>query len=177
MNYLDFDIKQEDTDRNRTSPYAYTGNKFEFRAVGSSQNASFPMAVIAATLAKEMNLAQARLDKGETLDSIIADLTEATRPIRFDGDGYSAAWVEEAKKRGIYVNEEFIENYSNMDQIQDLFVEIGACLPIEISSRSEVLKELYIKTVFTELTTLIEVAHKHVIPNAYNYIAKIKDCH
>lgn len=64
MDYLNFNILQEDTDRNRTSPYAYTGNKFEFRALGSSQNPSFAMAVIAATYAKEMKLVEDRLSKG-----------------------------------------------------------------------------------------------------------------
>ena len=87
-----YDLYQEDTDRNRTSPYAYTGNKFEFRAVGSSQNPSFIMATIAATIASEVNKVKARLDNGETLDAIIADLHARTRNIRFDGNGYSAEW-------------------------------------------------------------------------------------
>lgn len=71
---INYDIRQEDTDRNRTSPYAYTGNKFEFRAVGSSQNVSFVMSVIAATMAKEIDDVNERLEKGEKIDEIIDSL-------------------------------------------------------------------------------------------------------
>lgn len=84
-----YDLYQEDTDRNRTSPYAYTGNKFEFRAAGSSQNPSFIMATIAATISNEVNKVLTRLDNGETIDSIITDLHAKTQNIRFDGNGYS----------------------------------------------------------------------------------------
>jgi glutamine synthetase len=99
-----FDVHQEDTDRNRTSPYAFAGNKFEFRAVGSSQNTSFPMAVIAATIAREIDFVLEKLEKGSTIEKVIAELTESSRPARFEGNGYSKEWVEEAKKRGLYVN-------------------------------------------------------------------------
>lgn len=102
--FLEEDVFQEDTDRNRTCPYAYTGNKFQFRAVGSSQNPAFPMAVIAATLTQEVNLAIERIQNGETVDHIIKDLLQQTRVIRFEGNGYSEEWVIEAKKRGLYVN-------------------------------------------------------------------------
>ncbi len=80
---LPFDVHQEDTDRNRTSPYAYTGHKFEFRALGASQNAGFPMAVIAATLAKEFKLATEKLKEGVTLSEVIAELHEYTQSVRF----------------------------------------------------------------------------------------------
>lgn len=91
-----YDLYQEDTDRNRTSPYAYTGNKFEFRAAGSSQNPSFIMSTIAATIANEVTKVSARLDNGETIENIIADLHARTQAIRFDGNGYSAEWPVEA---------------------------------------------------------------------------------
>ena len=86
---LPFDLLQEDTDRNRTSPFAYTGNKFEFRAVGSSQNVCFPMAVIAATMTESIKEVCAKLDSGMSLESVICLLREETRPIRFNGNGYS----------------------------------------------------------------------------------------
>ena len=106
---LPFDVHQEDTDRNRTSPYAYTGHKFEFRALGASQNAGFPMAVIAATLAKEFKLTTEKLNKGVSLSEVITELHEYTQSVRFEGDGYSEEWATEAKQRGLYVNKEFIE--------------------------------------------------------------------
>jgi len=92
ITHLNYNIRQENTDRNRTSPYAYTGNRFEFRSVGSSQNASFAMAVIAATLTKEINLVIDRLQKGESVASIIKDLTVQSKAIRFEGNGYSEEW-------------------------------------------------------------------------------------
>jgi len=104
---VSYDLYQEDTDRNRTSPYAYTGNKFEFRAAGSSQNPSFIMATIAATIASEVNKVITRLDNGETLESIMADLHSKTQNIRFDGNGYDSKWPEEAERRGLYVNKKF----------------------------------------------------------------------
>jgi glutamine synthetase len=82
-------LLQEDTDRNRTSPFAYTGNKFEFRAVGSSQNVCYPMAVIAATMAESIKDVCEKLDNGRTLEDIIAEFREETKPIRFNGNGYS----------------------------------------------------------------------------------------
>jgi glutamine synthetase len=87
--FLPEDIFQEDTDRNRTSAFPYTGQKFEFRALGSSQNAAWPMAVISATLAKEMQVVEQKIDQGATIDQLIEQLREDTRPVRFDGNGYS----------------------------------------------------------------------------------------
>jgi glutamine synthetase len=89
LSFLNYSVKQENTDRNRTSPYAYTGNRFEFRAVGSSQNPSFSLAVIAATVTKEIRLVIDRLSKGENVADIIKDLQVQTQAIRFEGNGYS----------------------------------------------------------------------------------------
>ena len=89
---MTYDLLQEDTDRNRTSPYAFVGNKFEYRAVGSSQNPSFPMAVIAATLAKVMDSVITDMNNGVSLEAILKKLTEETRNVRFDGNGYSPDW-------------------------------------------------------------------------------------
>lgn len=86
---LPYDLLQEDTDRNRTSPYAYTGNKFEYRAVGSSQNVCFPMSVIAASMAEAIQIVIDRFDQGKTYDEIIQELITETKEIRFNGNGYS----------------------------------------------------------------------------------------
>lgn len=77
------DVYQEDTDRNRTSPYAYTGHKFEFRALGSSQNAAFPMAVIAATLTKEFKIAAEKLKRGYSCEQLIEELRVESQAVRF----------------------------------------------------------------------------------------------
>ena len=91
---MTFDLLQEDTDRNRTSPYAFTGNKFEFRAVGSSQNPSFPMAVIATTMSQAVDSVLSDLNKGMKVEDIIKNLREETRCVRFDGNGYGKDWPE-----------------------------------------------------------------------------------
>lgn len=90
-------IPQEDTDRNRTSPYAYTSNRFEFRAVGSTQNVLFPTTVILTTIAKEISEAHKLLRDGMNVEDLISKLVEETAEIRFEKDGYSKEWVEEAK--------------------------------------------------------------------------------
>lgn len=127
ISYLNFDVFQENTDRNRTSPYAYTGNRFEFRALGSSQNPSYALAVITASLAHETKLATEQISNGKSLESILKDLVEETRAIRFEGNGYSEEWKVEAKRRGLYVNEDFTEIYSFMEQAQGLFEKLGIC--------------------------------------------------
>ena len=92
--FLEEDILQEDTDRNRTSPFAYTGHKFEFRALGASQNAAWPMAVICATLAKEFIEAEKKIKEGYTIDKLIEELLVSTQSVRFEDDGYSHEWGE-----------------------------------------------------------------------------------
>ena len=85
------------------------------------------MAVIAATLAKETDVVIERLEKGETLDQIIEAMSKETDAVVFNGDGYSQEWIEEAKNRGIYVNENFYENYENIAEGGKVFVELGIC--------------------------------------------------
>lgn len=92
---------QDNTDRNRTSPFAFTGNKFEFRAVGSKQNVAFPMAVLAAILTQEMNEAAEQLSKGIDVWDLIRKLISETKSIRFEGDGYGREWELEAERRGL----------------------------------------------------------------------------
>jgi len=104
MPFLFQDVLQEDTDRNRTSSFPYAGHRFEFRALGSSQNAAWPMAVISATLSSEFQKVIKQLDEGKNTDDIINQLQKDTQAVRYDGNGYSQEWATEAKKRGLYVN-------------------------------------------------------------------------
>ena len=124
---ISYDVNQENTDRNRTSPFAYTGRVFEFRALGSTQNASFPMAVIGATMAAEIQEVIKLLDSGKSLDDVIAHYNKETKVVRFEGDGYSKEWKEEAKKRGLHVNEKFVDLYKFLDTEQEVFTKVGAC--------------------------------------------------
>ena len=89
VNHLLTDVKQANTDRNRTSPYAFASNRFEYRAAGSTQNCYFPMTVILSTVGNELNIVANRLDKGESIKEVIASLVKETAAIRFEGNGYS----------------------------------------------------------------------------------------
>lgn len=164
-----FDVLQEDTDRNRTSPYAFAGNKFEFRAVGSSQNTSFPMAVIAATITKEIDNVLAKLDKGDSIEKVISELTETSRAARFEGNGYSQEWVEEAKKRGLYVNTDIAESIDNLKDDSGVFVEIGAADKEVMKAKHNNSTSLYIGTVALEERTLQVILSREFIPRAYSY--------
>ena len=121
------DTHQEDTDRNRTSSFPYAGNRFEFRALGSTQNAAWPMAIICATLASEMKKVLTSLENGKSVDQIIKELVDETKSVRFDGDGYNKSWIEEAEKRGLYVNKSWSDILNRLDKEVKVFEEIGAC--------------------------------------------------
>lgn len=94
LHFLVCNIKQEDTDRNRTSPYAFTSNRFEFRAAGSTQNCLFPSVVIFSTMAEEIKKATSEIRKGVSVQDLIKKLVDETCAIRFEGDGYSKDWVK-----------------------------------------------------------------------------------
>jgi glutamine synthetase len=170
MPFLLQDVYQEDTDRNRTSSFPYAGHRFEFRALGSSQNAAWPMAVISATLASEMKKVIAQLEQGVAVEDIISKLRDETEPVRFDGDGYSHEWATEAKKRGLYVNESWPEVLEMMHKEVQVFVDVGACSNNEIQAKVEVEKERYIKTVDTEVKALLRLSHQKIIPRAMRHL-------
>ncbi|MCB0369454.1 MAG: hypothetical protein KDD45_08395 [Bdellovibrionales bacterium] len=174
MPFLLQDVFQEDTDRNRTSSFPYAGHRFEFRALGSSQNAAWPMAVIAATLASEMNKAIAKLDQGKTIDEVINGLLEETRAVRYDGNGYSQDWAVEAKKRGLYVNESWPDILQRLHKEVNVFVEVGACTDREIQAKVNVMEEMYCKTVITEAKALLKLSHQKIIPRAMRYLSTLK---
>lgn len=129
------DTYQEDTDRNRTSSFPYAGNRFEFRALGSTQNAAWPMAIICATLASEMKKVEAKLYQGKTIDEVINELLEDTRSVRFDGNGYNKAWIDEAEKRGLYVNRSWSDILEKLHKEVQVFEDIGACSKSEIQGK------------------------------------------
>lgn len=135
MPFLFQDVYQEDTDRNRTSSFPYAGHRFEFRALGSSQNAAWPMAVIAATLSSEFQKVIKQLEEGKNIDDIINQLHKDTQAVRYDGNGYSQEWAAEAKKRGLYVNESWPDILNRLHDAVKVFVDIGACREEEIQAK------------------------------------------
>jgi glutamine synthetase len=115
-----------------------------------------------------------RLAKGESLEAIIASLTEETRAIRFEGNGYSEEWKVEARQRGLYVNEVFSEIYSLMEKEQAVFENLKICSSEETRSRAKVASNNYKETVNIEQSTLLLIADKHILPRAYEHLHRIR---
>lgn len=167
-------ISKDYTDRNRTSPFAFTGNKFEFRAVGSTQNASVPMSILNAAVASTFKDCTQRLkeilkkktNKDEAVMDLIRELVKETKNIRFSGNGYSDEWKKEAKKRGLPIlnnTPEALKVFSNKKEVQFL-VDTKVLSPEEIESRYHVAIERYVKTLEIEHLTLLEMIQSLVIP-------------
>jgi glutamine synthetase len=171
------------TDRNRTSPFAFTGNKFEFRAVGSSDNCATAMTalnlIVADQLEKFYSEVNKLIEKGEDKRLAIVDVLrkyiKESKSIRFEGDGYSDEWVKEAEKRKL-------NNIKNMPRALDaylskeslaLFEKHGVLSHKEVEARNEIRLESYIKRVQIEARVMGDLAMNHIVPTAINYQSKL----
>jgi glutamine synthetase len=167
-------ISKDYTDRNRTSPFAFTGNKFEFRAVGSSANVAVPMTILNAAVAysfkqcteKLKNILKTKTNRDEAVMEFIRQSTKETKNIRFDGNGYSAEWKVEAKKRGLPILNTTVDALAVMKnkKATQFLVEAKVFSEEEITSRYHINVERYIKTLELEHDTLIELVRSFVIP-------------
>jgi len=175
------DMVKDATDRNRTSPFAFTGNKFEFRSVGSSDSVADANVVLNAIVAEAFCDAADRLEKAENFDIAVHDLikeymTEHQRII-FNGDGYSDAWVKEAARRGLPNIKSMVEASSALttDKSIALFEKFGIFTKAELESREEVLYETYSKTINIEALTMIDMAKKQILPAVNAYVKTLAD--
>ena len=177
------DLVVDNTDRNRTSPFAFTGNRFEFRAPGSSVNCASAMIALNAAMAEALNSFKDRVDakiaKGEdkiqALLEVMKDDVKTCKPIRFDGNGYSEEWVEEAAKRGLDVEKScpvIFEHYLDDSSIK-MFESTKVMNKKELEARNEVKWEMYVKTVQIEARVLGDLAMNHIIPVATHYQSKL----
>jgi glutamine synthetase len=168
------DISKDYTDRNRTSPFAFTGNKFEFRAVGASANVAVPISTLNAAVAESLRNATTRLkallatktNRDEAVMELIRTLAKESKAVRFEGNNYSVEWQKEAKKRGLPVlssTAEAIELYRNPKSIEFL-INTKTLSADEIESRYHIAVERYVKTLEIELNTLAEMVNVSVIP-------------
>src|SRR6187397_3319144 len=178
----------DNTDRNRTSPFAFTGNKFEFRAVGSSANCANPMtalnAIMAETLKEFKNDVDELIDKGEKKEiaimHVIREYIVASEKVLFEGDGYSQAWEKEAEKRGLpnVKTTPLALDAMVTDKAKKLFESNDVYTHGELEARHEIELEKYIKKVQIEARIMGELATSHVLPAAIKYqnelIANIK---
>ncbi len=174
-------LPKDSTDRNRTSPFAFTGNRFEFRMVGSNQNIAGPNIVLDTIIGKTLKEFADTVERSEDANKAIDDwirtsLKEHERII-FNGDGYSKAWVEEAKKRGLLNLTTSVEatDVLNEEKVKDLFAESGVLTPSELKSRAEIKYANYASQVMIDAKTMSHMAKKLYIPAVHGYLAKLLD--
>lgn len=174
------EILLDNTDRNRTSPFAFTGNKFEFRAVGSSANCAKAMTILNMIVSEQLRKFKAEVDnliesknmkKDDAIFNVLRELIKASKRIRFEGDGYSEDWVKEAKKRGLSnfkTTPEALKAQVSKETFA-LYESHGIMNKIEVEARYEIELEEYIKKLQIEGRILGDIATNHVIPTAIAY--------
>ena len=175
------ELSKDATDRNRTSPFAFTGNKFEFRMVGSRDSIASPNIVLNTIVAESFADACDVLEKADDFDLAVHDLikkyaTENQR-IVFNGDGYSEAWVEEAARRGLPNIRSMVEAIPAMvtDKAVNLFERFGVFTKAELESRAEIQYETYAKAINIEARTMIDMASKQFMPAFIKYTKTLAD--
>lgn len=170
-------FSKDTTDRNRTSPFAFTGNKFEFRAVGSSQSIAGPNTILNAILAASMNDMAEAIENGKTYEEIIKEFIVDHRRIIFNGDGYSAEWEEEAARRGLENNKNSVDAFQCLKKEKNikLLSSLEVYSEVELQSRFEILEENYIKTIRVEALTALKMARTQLYPAVLAYLGKLTD--
>lgn len=180
------EIPKDHSDRNRTSPFAFTGNKFEFRAVGSSQNCAFPITLLNTAVAKELNNILDEIEshlkekKGkEALKAaslpVIRKYLKASKFIRFLGDGYSPAWREEAKRRGLPIIEKSFHAFQVLKEEKTVKLFEHVLSKEEILSRYMIMVERYSKIIHTEAKLMMEIFRTQILPSALEYQKLVKE--
>ncbi len=174
------EILLDNTDRNRTSPFAFTGNRFEFRAVGSTANVAAPMIALNSAVASQLKkfkkdvddiIEKKGLKKDEAIFQVLKKIIADSRKIRFEGNGYSEDWIKEAKKRGlsnISNVPEALKAFISKESIR-LFDEVNVLSERELEARYEIRLEIYTKKIQIEARVLGDLAINHVLPTALKY--------
>lgn len=179
------EIQLDNTDRNRTSPFAFTGNRFEFRAVGSEANCACAMIVLNSAVAEQLKtfkqevdaLLASGVDKQQAIKQVLRRYIQECKPIRFEGNGYSDAWKREAEQRGLDCETStplIFDNYLSDDTIR-MFESVGVMNHKELEARNEVKWETYTKKIQIEARVLGDLATNHIIPVAKEYQSTLID--
>ena len=174
------DVLLDNTDRNRTSPFAFTGNKFEFRAVGSTANCAKPMTVLNTIVAKQLKdfkkevdalIATKKLKKDEAIFNVLREYIKASKKILFEGNGYSAEWEKEAKKRGLSNNKTtpVALKVQTSKKVISLYEEMEIMSKVEVEARHEIELEEYIMHIQIEGRVLGDIATNNIVPTAIQY--------
>jgi len=172
-------IPKDTTDRNRTSPFAFTGNKFEFRSVGSSLSISGPNTALNAIVADTLKDFADELEKSKNFDADLQKLVKKTITdhwkIIFNGNGYDAGWIPEAEKRGLLnlkTLPDAMEEYLKPKNVK-LYTETGIYTEIEMKSHYEIKQEKYCQILNIEVETMLEMINKDILPAAFSYMADV----
>ncbi len=174
------ELLPDNTDRNRTSPFAFTGNRFEFRAVGSSANVSAPLIVLNTIVADQLKRFKKDVDKvidtknrkkDEAIFQVLKDLIARSKNIRFDGDGYSREWEEEAKRRGLSNIKDSLSALEAIvsRQAKKLFIQNRVLSERELEARYGINLEKYTKKIQIEARVLGDLSVNHILPTVYRY--------
>lgn len=175
------DLAKDATDRNRTSPFAFTGNKFEFRMVGSSDSVASPNVVLNTIVAQAFREANEVLENAENFEIALHDLIKKNcaehQRIIFNGNGYSDAWVEEAKRRGLSNIRSMVDAIPALisDKSVELFEKFKVFTRAELESRVEVKYEAYSKAINVEARAMVDIASKQIIPAVIKYSRTLAD--
>ena len=179
------EILLDNTDRNRTSPFAFTGNKFELRAVGSTANCSVPMTVLNMIVADQLSQFKASvgklisegLKKDDAIFNMLREYIKSSKDVRFEGDGYSQEWKEIASQRGLKNTPDTpraLDFYVSKSSI-DLFEKTGVLNKVEIEARYEILQEEYFKSIQIESRTLGDLVKNHIVPTSIRYQSTLSE--
>jgi glutamine synthetase len=174
-------LPKDTTDRNRTSPFAFTGNKFEFRMVGSSQSIATPNFIINTIVADSLNQIADRLEKASDFQTevhcVVKDIIKKHKRIIFNGNNYSEEWVLEAERRGLPNLKTAVDAIPALIDKKniELFNRTGVLTPTEVYSRYEIQLENYIKTLRIEALTMAEMISRQILPAAIYYVKRVAD--
>ncbi len=172
-------FRKDTTDRNRTSPFAFTGNKFEFRSLGSSQNIAMPNVVLNTAVAKVLSEMADELEGVENFPAAVAAVIKNTltahKRIIYNGNGYSQEWMAEAARRGLSNLRTTVESCEVLtsEKSVELFTRFGVLSSVELRARQEIMLENYAKVLNIEAQTMVLIATRQIIPAVENYIAKL----
>ena len=165
-------FKKDTTDRNRTSPFAFTGNKFEFRMLGSTANIACPNTILNTIVAESLDyISEGKDDVDKALNEVLKKILKEHKAIIFNGNNYAPEWVEEAESRGLLnlkSSAEALPHYTDEKNIK-LFEKHGVYTKLELESRKEILLEKYCQTINIEALTMLEMVKKDIIPAICNY--------
>ncbi|MGB4269340.1 MAG: glutamine synthetase III, partial [Spirochaetota bacterium] len=173
-------LSKDNTDRNRTSPFAFTGNKFEFRAVGSSQSIAFPVTILNTIVAESLDVLADKIEtKGgdvrQAAIDVIRDEIKKIKPVLFMGDNYSKEWEEEAAQRGLPNKKVTVESLPDLvtDKAITLFQNYGVLSPVELEARYAIRLERYINEMDIEAKTMLDMVRTRIIPATMRYQSSI----